>query len=110
MQRLPRSRLLAATVVGILMLVVLSSLALCAPTRAGERAPIRDPHRIIYEHVWSYKELAQRLFISDHTLRNHLTSIYQKLGVSNRLELYVYAVKHQLANSTAISPAAQTSP
>ena len=41
------------------------------------------------------KTLAQRLFISEHTLRNHLTSIYQKLGVSNRLELYVYAVKHQ---------------
>jgi DNA-binding NarL/FixJ family response regulator len=42
------------------------------------------------------KTLAQKLFISDHTLRNHLTSIYQKLGVNNRLELYVYAVKHQL--------------
>ena len=41
------------------------------------------------------KALAQRLFISEHTLRNHLTSIYHKLGVSNRLELYVYAVKHQ---------------
>lgn len=40
--------------------------------------------------------LAERLFISEHTLRNHLTSIYHKLGVSNRLELYVYAVKHEL--------------
>lgn len=45
------------------------------------------------------KALAQRLFISEHTLRNHLTSIYQKLGVSNRLELYVYAVKHQLGSA-----------
>jgi DNA-binding NarL/FixJ family response regulator len=40
--------------------------------------------------------LSERLFISEHTLRNHLTAIYHKLGVSNRLELYVYAVKHQL--------------
>ena len=48
------------------------------------------------------KALAQRLFISDHTLRNHLTSIYHKLGVSNRLELYVYAVKHQLNNFTTM--------
>lgn len=40
--------------------------------------------------------LAQRLFISENTLRNHLTSIYHKLGVSNRLELYIYAVKHEL--------------
>ena len=38
--------------------------------------------------------LAKGLFISEHTLRNHLTSVYQKLGVSNRLELYVYATKH----------------
>ena len=40
------------------------------------------------------KALAQQLFISEHTLRNHLTSIYEKLGVSNRLELYIYASKH----------------
>ena len=44
----------------------------------------------------SNKALAARLFISEHTLRNHLSSIYHKLGVGNRLELYVYAVKHQL--------------
>lgn len=40
--------------------------------------------------------IADRLHISEHTLRNHLTSIYDKLGVANRLELYVYASKHQL--------------
>ncbi len=44
----------------------------------------------------SNKELAQRLFISEHTLRNHLTSVYHKLDIGNRLELYVYAVKHQI--------------
>lgn len=42
------------------------------------------------------KELAERAFISERTLRNHLTAIYQKLGVANRLELYVYAIKHAL--------------
>ena len=47
------------------------------------------------------KELAQRAFISEQTLRNHLTSIYQKLGVGNRLELYVYATRHQLGETTA---------
>ncbi|MES2977136.1 MAG: response regulator transcription factor [Pseudomonadota bacterium] len=45
------------------------------------------------------KTLAERLYISEHTLRNHLTSIYHKLGVGNRLELYVYALKHQLGTS-----------
>ena len=43
------------------------------------------------------KTLATHLFISEHTLRNHLTAIYHKLGVKTRLELYVYAVKHNLA-------------
>jgi DNA-binding NarL/FixJ family response regulator len=42
------------------------------------------------------KALAQQLFISEHTLRNHLTQIYHKLGVSNRLDLYVFATKHHL--------------
>lgn len=42
------------------------------------------------------KTIAERLFISEYTLRNHLTSIYQKLHVGNRLELYVYAVRHGL--------------
>lgn len=43
------------------------------------------------------KALAQSLFISEHTLRNYLVSIYKKLGVNNRLELYVYAVRHRIS-------------
>ncbi len=42
------------------------------------------------------KTIAQKLYISEHTLRNHLTSIYNKLEVSNRLELFAYAHKHGL--------------
>ncbi len=40
---------------------------------------------------------AQILFISEHTLRNHLTSIYNKLEVANRLELFANAHKHGLS-------------
>jgi two-component system, NarL family, nitrate/nitrite response regulator NarL len=42
------------------------------------------------------KVIADRLCISEHTLRNHLTSIYNKLGLSNRLDLYAYATRHSL--------------
>ncbi|AYH45624.1 response regulator transcription factor [Azoarcus sp. DN11] len=35
--------------------------------------------------------IADDLGISEHTLRNHLTTIYHKLEVHGRLELYVYA-------------------
>lgn len=56
---------------------------------------------IVEESGASNKVVAQRLFISEHTLRNHLTSIYNKLDVINRLELYVYAVKHQLGSTVS---------
>lgn len=39
------------------------------------------------------REIAARLFISDHTLRNHLTTIYRKLDVRNRVELVMHAVE-----------------
>jgi two-component system, NarL family, nitrate/nitrite response regulator NarL len=42
------------------------------------------------------RKIADTLHISEHTLRNHLTSIYDKLGVSNRLELFAFAHKHGL--------------
>lgn len=41
------------------------------------------------------REVAETLHISEHTLRNHLASIYDKLGVRNRLELFVFCGKYQ---------------
>jgi two-component system, NarL family, nitrate/nitrite response regulator NarL len=58
---------------------------------------------ILAGHGAGNKVLATRLFISEHTLRNHLSSIYHKLGVSNRLELYVYAMAHRLGDDDPIS-------
>lgn len=40
------------------------------------------------------QELASRLHISEHTLRNHLSAIYAKLEVANRTDLYAYAREH----------------
>jgi len=45
--------------------------------------------------------IAEKLHISEHTLRNHLTSIYGKLGVANRLELFAYAHQHNLTGPPA---------
>lgn len=42
------------------------------------------------------KELAERLFISETTVRHHLTSIFSKLEITSRLELVVYAFKNNL--------------
>jgi DNA-binding CsgD family transcriptional regulator len=38
--------------------------------------------------------------MSEHTLRNHLTSVYGKLEVENRLELVMYALKHGLSKTS----------
>lgn len=43
------------------------------------------------------KQIAAHLRMSEHTLRNHLSSIYDKLEVENRLELVMYAVKHRIS-------------
>jgi two-component system nitrate/nitrite response regulator NarL len=42
------------------------------------------------------KDMAERLFISEQTVKNHLHNIFDKLGVSDRLELALYAIHHKL--------------
>jgi len=46
------------------------------------------------------KYIGERLFISETTVRHHLTSIFDKLGVADRLELIIYAYQHGLARMT----------
>jgi two-component system nitrate/nitrite response regulator NarL len=43
------------------------------------------------------RRIAERLGISEKTVRNHLVSVYSKLDVSDRLELAIYAVRHGVA-------------
>jgi two-component system nitrate/nitrite response regulator NarL len=42
------------------------------------------------------KEMAERMFISEQTVKNHLHNIFDKLGVSDRLELALYAIHNNL--------------
>lgn len=44
------------------------------------------------------KQIAQRLFISEATVSHHLTSIFKKLGVSDRSHLIAYAHRQRLAS------------
>jgi DNA-binding NarL/FixJ family response regulator len=44
------------------------------------------------------EKIAKQLGISEATVRNHLTSILSKLGLSNKFELAVYALRHGLGS------------
>jgi two-component system, NarL family, nitrate/nitrite response regulator NarL len=44
----------------------------------------------------SNKDVGQQFGLSQQTVKNHLSHIFDKLGVSNRLELALYAVHHKL--------------
>jgi two-component system nitrate/nitrite response regulator NarL len=46
----------------------------------------------------STREISQKLTVSEHTIRNYLSSIYDKLGVSSRVELALYAVAREDLN------------
>jgi len=47
---------------------------------------------------YTNKDIAQKFSISEQTVKHHLTNIFDKLGVSNRLELALFAVNHHLAD------------
>lgn len=67
---------------------------------AGRIASLTGREREVIECVGAglkNREIARRLFISDVTVRHHLTSIFAKLGVSHRLELIIYAYRHGLS-------------
>jgi len=44
----------------------------------------------------SNQEIAEALFISYHTVVNHIRHIYEKTGVRSRVELAQYALRHEI--------------
>jgi two-component system nitrate/nitrite response regulator NarL len=45
---------------------------------------------------WPNKEIAREFSISENTVKHHLSNIFDALGVSNRLELALFATSHNL--------------
>ena len=44
-------------------------------------------------------EIAEALFLSEQTVKNHLYQINEKLGLSGRVEIAHYAIEHGLATT-----------
>lgn len=64
-----------------------------------EHARLTDAERCVAVQVAqgrSTKEIALGCGISLHTARNHLASIYRKIGVSSRTEALLWAQEHDL--------------
>jgi DNA-binding NarL/FixJ family response regulator len=69
------------------------------PPRERERSPLSQREREIVGLVaqgFKNKEMAEKMFISEQTVKNHLHNIFDKLGVSDRLELALYAIHNNL--------------
>jgi DNA-binding NarL/FixJ family response regulator len=49
------------------------------------------------------REISELLALSEHTVKNYLFRIFDKLGISNRVELVLYAVSDPKGNSLASS-------
>ena len=67
--------------------------------RDRERSPRSQREREIVALVaqgFKNKEMAEKMFISEQTVKNHLHNIFDKLGVSDRLELALYAIHNNL--------------
>src|ERR1039458_7646315 len=67
--------------------------------RDRERSPLSQREREIVALVaqgFKNKEMAEKMFISEQTVKNHLHNIFDKLGVSDRLELALYAIHNNL--------------
>ncbi|WP_018702179.1 response regulator [Anaeromusa acidaminophila] len=71
-------------------------------TRIYER---RKEERLTYRELdvlelicqgMSNNEVAQKLFLSEKTVKNHLTNIFRKLHVSDRTQAVLYAIKNKM--------------
>jgi two-component system nitrate/nitrite response regulator NarL len=48
----------------------------------------------------SNRDIAQRFSISEETVKHHLSNVFDKVGVSTRLELALFAVHHKVVDAT----------
>ncbi len=72
---------------------------------AATRHPRMTPAEVVVLQALtsggSNRELAERLNLSEKTVRNHLSSVYSKLGVTGRAEAVLYAVENGFLTNTS---------
>ena len=64
---------------------------------AGERLSPRETEvLVLLAGGRSNKEIAEKLYISEKTVKNHISQIFRKINVSDRTQAALYAVKNRL--------------
>jgi DNA-binding NarL/FixJ family response regulator len=86
-----------------------------APSRAAESEPLEEPgpgltprEATILQAIaagLTTKTISQDLWLSEHTVKFHLTNIYRKLGVSNRSAAVRYAFENDIVSATPLAGA-----
>lgn len=64
-----------------------------------ERAQLSQREReiiVLIAQGYKNKEIAEKMFITEQTVKNHLHNVFDKLDVSDRLELALYAIHNSL--------------
>lgn len=70
-----------------------------APVSAAKEAGLTDKEITVLRAVakgLSNKHVARELWVSEQTIKFHLTNIYRKLDVANRTEAVHFAVRHRI--------------
>ena len=68
-----------------------------AQRRSEERLTEREVEVLqLIAQGLSNHEMAQKLYLSEKTVKNHLTNIFRKINVTDRTQAVLYAIKHKI--------------
>ena len=83
---------------------------------AAARAPVQPPSELtererevldlLVQGITTNRELAERLVVSENTVKYHLRNILDKLHVQNRAQVVAYAVRHGMVDISEREPGA----
>jgi DNA-binding NarL/FixJ family response regulator len=82
---------------------VINAFSVAERVPRGGKPLVTDREKEIVQLVvqgFRNKEIGEKLCISEQTVKNHLHNIFDKLGVSDRLELALYALHHRWVDKT----------
>jgi DNA-binding CsgD family transcriptional regulator len=61
-------------------------------------SPREEEVALLVAEGLSNREISDRLQLSEHTIKNYLFRMFEKLGVNTRVELALYSLEQRAAN------------